>query len=234
LSYPKQVQSYYDLSANPDESYFDWKIAHYRANKVISRSFEWLKWEGKDVLDIGCGAGYYSIPLSYRCNEIVGIDLSPENIRIAKHHAKRLQVHNAEFSQANLFDFAPPHPFDVVYMITVLMHIPDLEKALAKIHSFLKPSGYLLISDLNRYFHRRYVSFHRQQPAILMQTFTFKELRALLENTGFEVIRESGRLFSFAGLRKPDWMVSLKLERWAEKWPLKYMGEHVALLARRI
>ena len=230
----EQVQAYYDQQANSDHAHFDWKIKHYRSNQAISRSFEWIDWKNKSVLEIGCGPGYYTIPLASRCKQIFGIDLSSKNISIAKHHAERLRVQNVTFNQANLFDFTPTEPFDIVYIITVLMHIPEIEQALTRIHTFLKPGGYLLISDLNRYFHRRFIPVRRQPGPILIQTFTFRELHSRLEKSGFKVIRESGRLYSIAGLRKPNWVVSLQLERWAEKWPLKYMGEHIALLAKRL
>lgn len=230
----RQVQTYYDRQAKFDGEHFDWKVKYYRGNRAISRSFDWIDWRGKRVLEIGCGPGYYSIPLASRCNQMVAIDLSSENIRVAKQHAERLQVDNVHFVQANLFEFTAVEPFDVVFLITVLMHIPELEAALARIRTFLNPGGYLLISDLNRYFHRRFIPIHRQPSPVLLQTFTFKTLRSFLNKTGFKVIRESGRLYSIAGLRKPEWAVSLQLEQWAETWPLKYMGEHVAVLAQRV
>lgn len=227
------IRAYYDKQADWDPAYFDWKISHYRANRAIMLSFDWLDWKDKKVLDIGCGQGYFTIPVAKRCEQIVGFDLSSANVENAIRHAARHNLTNAIFRQSDLFDFVPESPFDVAYAVTVLMHIPDIEKALLKISTFLKPGGHFLISDLNRYFHTRLFLRWRKAP-FFYRTFTFDELRKALGNAGFRVVHASGRLYSLGGRRKPEWMVSLALERWAGHWPIKYMGEHIAVLAEKI
>lgn len=227
-----QIKEYYEEQAKWDPKFFDWKISHYRGNLAISQSFEWLEWQNKRVLDIGCGIGYYSLLLASRCLEITGIDLSSEAIEIAECHADRLKIHNANFMTSDLFDFDTDSCFDIIYCITVLMHVQDISRALTKIFTLLSPGGYLLISDANRFFHGRLFSYFRSQP-ILMHTFTFRMMREELEKAGFKVMRESGRIFSIGGWRKPDWIVMLWLERWGETWLTKYLGEHIVLLAQK-
>lgn len=49
------------------------------------------------VLDVGCGAGKYSIVLSNLCEKIIGIDLSPKMIENAKSNKKEYKINNIEF-----------------------------------------------------------------------------------------------------------------------------------------
>ena len=47
-----------------------------------------------DILDIGCGGGLLSEPMSRLGANIVGIDASKKNIEVAKLHAKKTKIKN--------------------------------------------------------------------------------------------------------------------------------------------
>lgn len=49
------------------------------------------------VLDVGCGAGTYTVALAEKVNKAVGVDLSPNMIRFAKEKAKEYNLNNTEF-----------------------------------------------------------------------------------------------------------------------------------------
>lgn len=49
------------------------------------------------TLDVGCGAGGYSIALANRVGEAVGVDISPNMIRAAKDRAATLRLTNCRF-----------------------------------------------------------------------------------------------------------------------------------------
>jgi ubiquinone biosynthesis O-methyltransferase len=227
-----KIQEYYDLREELSFEYFEWKTTRYKANKSISKSFEWINFDRANVLDIGCGVGYYAIPLAHKCKHITGIDISEHNIKLAKEYAQELSITNTTFEARDIFDFRPSVLFDVVYMITVLMHIEDIDRAFKTIRSFLKPGGVLLISDLNKWFSPRILLIKNSLP-IFNQTFTFHQLRDKLHKNGFDIINESGRLYSLGGLRKPDWVIMSWMEKFARFVPFKYLGEHIAVLAKR-
>lgn len=50
-----------------------------------------------EVLDVGCGTGQQAIALAQKCKKVVGIDLSPDMIKIAKEKANSLGITNVEF-----------------------------------------------------------------------------------------------------------------------------------------
>jgi trans-aconitate methyltransferase len=65
-------------------------------------------------LDVGCGAGVFSIWLAEKGAEVTGIDVFPEAIAMARSLADKRGA-NVELLTANLFTFTPERAFDLVY-----------------------------------------------------------------------------------------------------------------------
>jgi release factor glutamine methyltransferase len=64
--------------------------------------------EPKNILDIGTGSGALALALAnnFSLGEILGIDISPEAIEVAKENAKRNKINNIEFSVVNILDIS--------------------------------------------------------------------------------------------------------------------------------
>ncbi|HET7737755.1 MAG TPA: class I SAM-dependent methyltransferase [Tepidiformaceae bacterium] len=94
------------------------------------------------VLDLGCGNGLpVSRVLAERCR-VIGVDISPVQIERA-----RDLVPGAEFVCADMVNYTPSPPLlDGVVAFYSLIHIPvtDQPALLERIHSWLRPSGFLL------------------------------------------------------------------------------------------
>lgn len=56
---------------------------------------------GSKVIDIGCGTGRLCFQLSKKCSEVVGVDLSSENIATANRKLARLKISNVKFFHGN-------------------------------------------------------------------------------------------------------------------------------------
>ncbi|HVE71188.1 MAG TPA: methyltransferase domain-containing protein, partial [Thermoanaerobaculia bacterium] len=65
---------------------------------------------GGRALDVGCGAGVFSVWLAEQGMDVTGIDLFPEAIAMAEARAREHAV-KATFVMGDLFDFAPQQPF---------------------------------------------------------------------------------------------------------------------------
>jgi SAM-dependent methyltransferase len=97
---------------------------------------------GARILELGCGAG---VPDAKRLAErfdVTGVDISREQIARA-----RANVPEAHFMQADFTDLELElASFDAVAAFYVLNHVPRdlLAPLVARIHSWLVPSGYLL------------------------------------------------------------------------------------------
>jgi len=66
------------------------------------------------ALDVGCGAGVFTVWLAERGLEVTGIDLFPEAITMARSlaHKKGAKV---ELVEADLFSYTPDRPFDLIF-----------------------------------------------------------------------------------------------------------------------
>jgi 2-polyprenyl-3-methyl-5-hydroxy-6-metoxy-1,4-benzoquinol methylase len=100
---------------------------------------------GKRVLDVGCSSGYLARPLSERGNTIVGIELDPEAAQAAEQFCERVLVGDVETMELPL----EPSSFDVVLCGDVVEHLRDPVAALARLRSFLKPGGRVVLSTPN-------------------------------------------------------------------------------------
>jgi len=96
---------------------------------------------GKDVLEIGCGAGFDAYNFITRGAVYTGIDITPENIkRTTKHLSLYSLIGEIYEADAEKLPF-PDESFDVVYSNGVLHHTPDIEKAFSEAFRVLRKGG---------------------------------------------------------------------------------------------
>lgn len=95
------------------------------------------------VLEFACGTGLVTLRLAPCVAHIRGIDISPNMVDIAREKARG--VPNAEITNTDLFDpCLEPESFDAAAAFNVLLYLPDLPAALARIRELLKPGGVFL------------------------------------------------------------------------------------------
>jgi SAM-dependent methyltransferase len=98
------------------------------------------------ALDVGAGTGAFSRLLTGRSDHVLGIDLSPEMVRIARERSA--DYTNIEYRIADLMEAALPIAgFDCIVSLATLHHVP-LVPALERLSTLLSPGGVLLILDL--------------------------------------------------------------------------------------
>jgi 2-polyprenyl-3-methyl-5-hydroxy-6-metoxy-1,4-benzoquinol methylase len=105
---------------------------------------------GLRVLDAGCGEGIVSRVLAHQAAEVVGFDVSPRLIELARERAgnQRLAYEVHDLSQA-LPQYA--HSFDVVVSNMVLNDAPDYKGFIATLSAVTKPQGRIVLSLNNPY-----------------------------------------------------------------------------------
>ena len=98
-------------------------------------------------MDIGCGLGLFTLKLAERSELVDAIDVDSEILNEAsiQHNASNISYQYADFLEADL----PQESYDAIVSIASLHHM-DLEVALNKMKSLLRPSGKLLILGLYR------------------------------------------------------------------------------------
>ena len=103
------------------------------------------------VLDVGCGGGILSEALAAAGADVVGIDLAPRVLDVARLHLheSRQQVDYREISVEALAQ-ASSGSFDAIACMELLEHVPDPGSVVAACAALLKPGGRLFLSTLNR------------------------------------------------------------------------------------
>jgi SAM-dependent methyltransferase/uncharacterized protein YbaR (Trm112 family) len=94
--------------------------------------------QGKRVLDAGCGSGRHAYYAAQYGAEVWAIDLGPA-VEVAWRNTAGHAVHVV---QADLYQppFAP-ESFDFIYSLGVLHHLPDPEAGFRSLLPYLKPGG---------------------------------------------------------------------------------------------
>jgi SAM-dependent methyltransferase len=165
-----------------DAAQFERSIGRYQKAKVrLIRRYR----KGGEILDIGCGAGYFVHEASVAGFEAEGLEFSREaaafgrsnwNLRITEG-----DLLNSSFAEGS---------FDIITFWQVLEHLPKVSEALDRVSALLRPGGLLVIAVPNfgswqaRFFRGRW--YHLDVPRHQFH-FNPSSLRSLLEKRGFEV-----------------------------------------------
>jgi ubiquinone/menaquinone biosynthesis C-methylase UbiE len=106
---------------------------------------------GKRILDFGSGLGGIDILLAetYGAAEVVGIDIEPDLIKLARALVERRGLSDrVSFQLATPGALAfPDRAFDVVFSKDAMVHVSDKAMLLSEIARVLKPGGRLIASD---------------------------------------------------------------------------------------
>ena len=102
-----------------------------------------------NILDIGCGGGLLSEPMSKLGANVTGIDASKKNINIAKLHAKKnnLKIKYIYSTPENLNN---KNKFDVILNMEIVEHVEDLDFFIKKTSELLKKNGLMFVATLNK------------------------------------------------------------------------------------
>ncbi len=101
------------------------------------------------ILDIGCGGGLLSEPMSRLGAEVMGIDASEKNIKVAKLHAKKNSL-NIDYLCASPETLDAKKKFDVVLNMEIIEHVEDLNYFLKSCSNLLKKNGIMFVATLNK------------------------------------------------------------------------------------
>lgn len=101
------------------------------------------------ILDVGCGAGFFSILLAKLGHEVTGIDLTPDMIIHSRELAKEENAScTFEVMDAENPDF-PDGTFDVIVSRNLTWTLPDAARAYKEWIRVLKTGGILINADAN-------------------------------------------------------------------------------------
>ena len=159
---------------------------------------------GFSLLDLGCGGGLLSEPLSRLGFEVLGADAGRQNVEIAAVHAARTgapvsyRCATAEKLREEALTF------DVVLAMEIVEHVPDVAHFIRECAGLLRPGGLLFVATINR-------TLKSLALAKLAAEYVLRwlppgthdwnrfippdRLRALLTGAGLNILRVQGMVF---------------------------------------
>ncbi len=138
---------------------------------------------GTNLLDIGCGEGFFLFSASKAGYVTKGVELSQDAAAYARKEFG-LDVEAKPFEELHF----PENHFDVVTLWQVLEHVPYPLMILKEVHRILKPGGLVAVSTpdiggmLARILGTRWWNIRR----VHINQFTTETLRGMLGNAGFK------------------------------------------------
>lgn len=146
------------------------------------------KYQGKRVLEIGCGIGADAVEFVKHGAEYVGIDISAESVKLAQ---KRFKVEGlaGEFHiHSGDQDLTQFGTFDLVYSCGVLHHYPNIEQIINNVYQVLSKNGefkflvYAKHSWKYAMIQKGLDQFEAQAGCPYAQVYTEDQIHSLLKN----------------------------------------------------
>lgn len=134
------------------------------------------------ALDVCCGSGVVGASFRGRVKKVIGLDLTPEMVGLAK---QRLD----EVHQGNVYNLPfPDNSFDLVCTREVLHLLPFPERPVSEIFRVLKPGGQFIVGQILPFSEDdaawMYRIFKKKQP-LIHNMFQEEDFRRLLHSPGF-------------------------------------------------
>jgi ubiquinone/menaquinone biosynthesis C-methylase UbiE len=160
-----QVRQYWDSrpcnirhSARPigTREYFDEVEARkYFVEPHIPRLAEFPRWNGKRVLEIGCGIGTDTINFARHGAWVTAVDLTEKSLEIARQRAAVFDLQDRiRFYQANAEELdrvVPIESYDLVYSFGVIHHTPNPGRVLQQVRRYMGPQSLFKLMVYHRY-----------------------------------------------------------------------------------
>ena len=104
---------------------------------------------GIKILDIGCGGGLLSEPMSRMGANVTGIDASDKNIKIAKLHSKKNKL-KINYLCSSPEKLKIEKKFDVILNMEIIEHVEDVNFFLESCSSLLRREGIMFVATINK------------------------------------------------------------------------------------
>lgn len=199
------------------------------------------RWNGRRVLELGCGIGTDTLSFLKAGAQVDAVDISDESIRLASDRTS--EYSKVRFFNADIEYFIPGSwKYDLVYAFGVLHHTPRPEDALWCAVNQLKPGGELRIMLYSTWSWKNLFTF--QQPEAqggcpLAKTYSVRQARKLVEKAGFRI--NSVRKVHIFQWRVKDYIHHkyVKAFPWSilpkqvVDWAERYLGWHLLIVATK-
>ncbi|MHB8970428.1 MAG: class I SAM-dependent methyltransferase [Pirellulaceae bacterium] len=145
---------------------------------------------GQTVLDMGCGNGFYSLPLARMVGptgRILAVDIQPEMLVMLRTRAEQDGIENISPILGSVHNpRAPAESVDVILLVDVYHEFSHPEQILAAMRQALKPQGLLVL-----------VEYRAEDPLVPIQPLHKMSKEQILKElpaNGFRLAKEFDKL----------------------------------------
>jgi SAM-dependent methyltransferase len=142
-----------ELSADPPGSAAFYAVLdayRLRKNAYLLESVGFNRWAGRDVLEIGCGAGLDLVRFALGGARVTGVDIAPGALELARGYCEVAGAKATLFEADGMrLPFGDSH-FDLVYCHGVLPFARDPAAIVAESHRVLRAGGTAIFMVYNR------------------------------------------------------------------------------------
>lgn len=107
--------------------------------------------QGKKILDVGCGRGELVITAAHRGATFArGIDFSEDAIEICKISKEKSGLQNIEFSKEDALTYDTSEKFDLIFLTDIVEHLYDEQNKVLfhRLKKFLLPDGKIIVHTM--------------------------------------------------------------------------------------
>ena len=104
------------------------------------------------VADLGCGSGYFSVPIAEKVDKVYAIDIQQEMLNFLEQKIREQQIANIEPLLSKEKNQIPLQNESITVLLTVntLHEFQDKKQMVKEIHRVLKPLGKVAIIDFKK------------------------------------------------------------------------------------
>jgi SAM-dependent methyltransferase len=104
------------------------------------------------VIDLCCGDGYFTVPLSQVTSRVYGIELDADLLEQAQKEGSANKVENCRWIQGDAMNISSlvPEPVDYVLLANTLHGIPEKEALAKSVAAILKPEGQFAVINWHK------------------------------------------------------------------------------------
>lgn len=150
----QKVTNFYKVTPFPNYKINDNKKTILEKGNNNTLAYQFKKFIGykKKILELGCGTGQLSMYFSIGSNnEIVAFDPTITSLNLAKDFAKKNEITNVKFLNADIFDdVLSDNYFDFIWCNGVLHHTKNPYNAFEIVTKSLNKDGYILVGLYNK------------------------------------------------------------------------------------
>jgi ubiquinone/menaquinone biosynthesis C-methylase UbiE len=175
---------------------------------------------GMRCLDLGCGGGDATFVMAQRVGpsgSVTGIDMDEVKLGLAQEAAAKQGLSQVEFRAMNVYDWAEPDAYDLVYCRNVLQHLSRPVDVLRQMWAGVTVGGVIVVEDAD--FDGGFCDPPNEGFAFWVEAY-----QLVLERHGGDPLsgRKLHRRFTEAGLPDPEVAAFQRIERTGEAKSLPY------------